>query len=116
MPAQSSVRWRLLVAFVGICAFALLAAAAGMYSFHQVAGVLERITEQRAPSALAALELSRQAERIVAAAPSLLTVRSQAQRQEVSAEISAEVRRLEKLLAEVKDRSGDASMLAAIEP
>jgi adenylate cyclase len=116
MSAKSSVRWRLLVAFLGICAFALLAAAAGMYSFHQVAGVLERITEQRAPSALAALELSRQAERIVAAAPTLLTVRAPAQRQEVSAAISGEVRRLEMLLVEVKDRSGDAGALAAIEP
>ena len=111
----TGVQWRLLVAFLGICAFTMLAATAGMYAFRQVAGVLERITEQRAPGALAALELSRQAERIVAAAPALLTVRSQAQRQQASATITAEVRDLGKLLSEIKERSVDAGALALIE-
>ena len=73
MPIQLSVRWRLLLAFLGISAFAVLAAATGTYAFRQMTNVLERITEQRVPSALAALDLSRQAERIVAAAPTLLT-------------------------------------------
>jgi hypothetical protein len=59
------VRGRLLLAFFGISAFAVLAAAAGMFSFLAVGDVLDRITQQRVPSALASLELSRQAERIV---------------------------------------------------
>jgi adenylate cyclase len=42
-----------------------------MYSFSEVGGVLGRITEERVPAALDSLELSRQAERIVAAAPKL---------------------------------------------
>ena len=91
MPVRLSVRWRLLLAFLGISAFAVLAAAAGTYAFRQMAYVIERITEQRVPSALTALDLSRQAERIVAAAPTLLSARSQAQYQEISATITAEV-------------------------
>ena len=65
---------RLLLAFLGISAFALIAAAAAIYSFSEVGGVLGRITEERVPAALDFLELSRQAERIVAAAPKLLAV------------------------------------------
>ena len=66
------VRGRLLLAFLGISAFAVIAAAAAMYSFDEVGKVLGRITQQRMPAALASLELSRQAERIVTAAPAFL--------------------------------------------
>ncbi len=115
MPVRLSVRWRLLLAFLGISAFAVLAAAAGTYAFRQMAYVIERITEQRVPSALTALDLSRQAERIVAAAPTLLSARSQAQYQEVSATITAEVDRLEMLLAQIRS-DVDPAMGTAIEP
>ncbi len=102
MLSRMSVRWRLLLAFFGISAFAVLAAATGTYAFRQMTHVIDRITEQRVPSALAALDLSRQAERIVAAAPTLLTARSQVQYQEISAAISMEVDRLEVLLAQIR--------------
>jgi signal transduction histidine kinase/CheY-like chemotaxis protein/HAMP domain-containing protein len=115
MPTRLSVRWRLLLAFLGISAFAVLAAAAGTYAFRQMAYVIERITEQRVPSALTALDLSRQAERIVAAAPTLLSARSQAQYQEISATITAEVDRLEMLLAQIRS-DVDPAMGPAIEP
>ena len=68
MPGPVGVRWRLLVAFLGISAFAVLAAAASMWAFLELGRVVERTTEERAPAALALLELSRQAERIAAAA------------------------------------------------
>jgi adenylate cyclase len=115
MRTWLSVRWRLLLAFLGISAFAVLSAAAGTYAFRQMAYVLERITEQRVPAALTALALSRQAERIVAAAPTLLTVRSQGQYREVSTVITAEVDGLEALLTRISG-TGDAAALAAIEP
>jgi signal transduction histidine kinase/CheY-like chemotaxis protein/HAMP domain-containing protein len=102
MSAPLSVRWRLLLAFLGISAFAVLAAAAGTYAFRRMTYVIERITEQRVPSALTALDLSRQAERIVAAAPTLLSAHSQGQYQEISATITAEVDRLETLLAQIR--------------
>ena len=47
------VRWRLLLAFLGISAFAVIAAAAAMYSFAEVGKLLGRITEERVPPALA---------------------------------------------------------------
>ena len=72
MRIQLSVRWRLLLAFLGISAFAVLAAATGTYAFRQVADVIERITRQHVPTSLVALDLSRQAERIVAAGSRLL--------------------------------------------
>jgi len=115
MPFYLSVRWRLLIAFLGISAFAVLAAATGTYAFRQMAHVIEQITEERVPSALVALDLSRQAERIVAAAPTLLTARSQAQYQEISIAITAEVERLEALLAQIQSDL-DSTTVAAMEP
>ena len=114
MPTRLSVRWRLLLAFLGISAFAVLAAGAGTYAFRQMAYVIERITEQRVPSALTALDLSRQAERIVAAAPTLLNARSQEQYREISAAIRTEVDHLEALLSR---SGGDVDpALSAMEP
>ena len=110
------VRGRLLLAFFGISAFAVLAAAAGMYSFSEVGKVLGRITEQRVPSALASLELSRQAERIVAAAPALLTVTTTAEHAEQSSRITGEVERLVALLTDLRGSASDAAVLEAIEP
>jgi hypothetical protein len=63
-----------MLAFSGISALVVVAAVAGMHSLERVGEALGRITEERVPSALASLELSRQAERIVAAAPALLAV------------------------------------------
>ena len=53
MPGPVSVRWRLLVAFHGISAFAVLAAAASMWALLELGQVVERTTEERAPAALA---------------------------------------------------------------
>jgi len=52
------VRGRLLLAFFGISAFAVLAAAAGIYASRQVGERLERI-DARVPQALSSLEVSR---------------------------------------------------------
>ena len=110
------VRGRLFMAFFGISAFAVLAAAAAMYSFSEVGQVLSRITQQRVPTALASLELSRQAERIVAAAPALLTVTTSAQHDEQSSRIAGEDELLGELLSDLKGSAIDASTLEAIEP
>src|SRR3954451_20652239 len=98
MGGSVSVRWRFLLAFLGISAFAVLAAAAAMWAFLQLGRVVERTTEQRAPAALASLELSRQAERIVAAAPALLAAGSETARAEVAAGIRAQLAGLQGLL------------------
>jgi adenylate cyclase len=110
------VRWRLLLAFFGISAFAVIAAAAAMYSFAEVGKLLARITEERVPPALASLELSRQAERIVTAAPAFLAATTRERHQEVSQAITAEVERLRDLLADLKGSAIAPGALAAVEP
>jgi signal transduction histidine kinase/HAMP domain-containing protein len=115
MRVQLTIRWRLLLAFLAMSLFALLAAATATYSFRQVAQMLERITEQRVPSALTALDLSRQAERIVAAAPTLLSTQTLDQYQAVSRVVTSEADHLETLLAQIKDDAIDPSVLASME-
>src|ERR687893_3300734 len=98
-----SIRRRFLLAFLGISAFAVLAAAAAKWAFLELGRVVARITEERAPAALASLELSRQAERIVAAAPALLAAGSEAARAEVASGIRAQLAGLEALLGRLRD-------------
>jgi signal transduction histidine kinase len=109
---RMGVRGRLLLAFLGISAFALIAALAAMYSFSTVGGVLGRITAERVPAALDSLELSRQAERIVAAAPKLLAVSTPDEQAAVSGEIADEVARLHQLQQGLEGRVDQASLAA----
>ena len=89
--ASMGVRGRLLLAFLGICMFSLVAAASGLYSLSQVGGALTKITEQRVPEALSWLELSRRVERVVRAAPALLVVKTDGERIKVSNEIASQI-------------------------
>lgn len=89
MSHRLGVRGRLVLAFFGVSAFVVLAAAAAIYSFLKVGGELDRITQKRVPAALTSLELSRQAEQIVAIAPTLLAATSAGQYQQVSGTVAA---------------------------
>ena len=109
------VRGRLLFAFFGISAFAVLATAGALYAFLELSQVLERVTERRAPSALASLELSRHAERIAATAPAVLASTSRVRHSEVSAAIGSEMTRLEELLAALKGATLTSGVVGEIE-
>ena len=87
-----------------------------MYSFAEVGKVLGRITQERVPSALASLELSRQAERIVTAAPAFLAATTRAQHQETSQDIAAEVGRLNELMGKLKGSAVAPEAMAAVAP
>ncbi|QIA23147.1 adenylate/guanylate cyclase domain-containing protein [Mesorhizobium sp. AA22] len=115
MLKRLGIRGRLLLAFFGISTFAVLATAAALYAFLEVGEVLDRITKDRVPSALASLQLSRQAERVAATAPAVLASTSKAQHNEVSAAIAAEMTRLEELLAALKGAKPGAAVVAEIE-
>ncbi|APO66509.1 sensor histidine kinase/response regulator hybrid protein [Rhizobium gallicum] len=115
MFERLGIRGRLLFAFFGISTFAVLATAAAVYAFLQVGGVVERITERRVPSALASLELSRQAERVAATTPAVLATTSTVQHNEVSAAIGVEMSRLEELLAALKGTAASTAAVAEIE-
>ena len=96
--ASMGVRGRLLLAFLGISMFSLIAAASGLYSLSQVGGALKKITEQRVPEALSWLELSRRVERVVRAAPALLLVKTDGARIKVSNEIAPQIAQIEQFL------------------
>ncbi|RWM23517.1 MAG: HAMP domain-containing protein [Mesorhizobium sp.] len=115
MLERLGIRGRLLLAFFGISAFAVLATAAALYAFLQVGDVVDRITRDRVPSALASLQLSRQAERVAAIAPAVLTSISKARHNEVSAAIGVEMTRLEELLAALKGAALETPAVAEIE-
>jgi class 3 adenylate cyclase len=115
MLERLGIRGRLLLSFSGISALAVLATAAALYAFLEVGQVVERITEQRVPSALASLQLSRQAERVAATAPSVLAATSEARHTEVSASVASEMARLEELLAALKGATLSTAPLAEIE-
>jgi signal transduction histidine kinase len=108
MPGPVGVRGRLLVAFLGISAFAVLAAAASMWALLVLDRVVERTTEERAPAALALLELSRQAERIATAASALLAAPNEAGRAKVAADIRTQLASLEAILAKLRGTSAPA--------
>jgi adenylate cyclase len=91
MIDRPGVRVRLLLAFFGISAFAVLAAAAAMYSFLKAGDALDRITLHRVPATVASQQLSRQAERIVAIAPSLLAIDTTQQHEQMSQRIATEL-------------------------
>ena len=108
MPKGVSVRGRLLFAFLGISAFAVLAAAASMWAFLELGRAVQRITEENAPAALASLELSRQAERIAAGAPALLAAPNETSRTKVVADIRTQLANLEAILAKLRDRNASS--------
>jgi class 3 adenylate cyclase/HAMP domain-containing protein len=115
MLERLGLRGRLLLAFLGISAFAVLGSAAAIYSFVEVGKVLERIIQRRVPSTLASLELSRQVERVVAVAPTLLTVTTSTQYEEVSARIASDMEHLGTSLNDLKGASIEGAVLQPID-
>jgi phosphoglycerate-specific signal transduction histidine kinase len=105
------VRGRLLLAFFGISAFAVLGAGAALYSFREIDGSLGLITQRRIPVVVQSQELSRHAERITAAAPALLTVTSQTEKDEWAHGISIEVNTLNELLAQLRQGGVESAAL-----
>jgi len=113
--ASMGVRGRLLLAFLGICMFSLIAAASGLYSLSQVGGALNKITEQRVPEALSWLEMSRRVEKVVRAAPALLVVKTFSARLEVSNEIASQIAQVEPFLQRSKSYETEDEKAATAE-
>lgn len=109
-----NVRGRLFAAFLGISAFAVIAAGAALYAFDQAGTVLSQITKERLPPALSALALARQAERVVATTPAMLSAASDTERQEAYDRISTEVSALNSLLTELDDSAPLVKQLVSV--
>jgi adenylate cyclase len=115
IQSRLGVRGHLLLAFFGISAFAVLGAGAALYSFREIDDSLGLITQRRIPVVVQSQELSRHAERITAAAPALLTVASQTEKDEWARGISIEVDTLNELLAQLRQGGVESAALHLLE-
>jgi adenylate cyclase len=70
------LRERLLLSFIVISSFAVIAAVVGNYAFYAIGKALHQVTEESVPPAIATLELAQSTERIIAGGPALLAVTS----------------------------------------
>ena len=114
VPFRLGVASRLLLAFLGISGVAVVAAGVAIFSFRDIGDVLDRITARRVPAALALQEVSRQAERIVSAAPTLLAAATPADHTESSRKIAAEMQELAALLEGLENRGADGVALGSM--
>jgi phosphoglycerate-specific signal transduction histidine kinase len=94
----------------------VLGAGVAFYSFHRIDDALALITQRRVPVALTSQELSRHAERILAAAPELLTATTSDEKAQWSVRISSEVKVLTSLLANLRNAGYESSELVWLEP
>jgi hypothetical protein len=111
---RSSFRWRLLLAFFGVSTFAILGGAVAIYALSKVENVLLHITDHSVPSVLVSLQLSRDAERLVSAAPVLLTSSSQDEHQQQASKIRNDIAHLNDVLDSLKQYHFDASVIDQI--
>jgi signal transduction histidine kinase len=114
VPSRLGVANRLLLAFLGISGLALVGAAVAIFSFRDIGHALDRITAKRVPAALASVEVSRQAERIVSAAPALLSAAKPADHTESSQRMGAEMQELAALLEGLEHRGADGVALSSM--
>jgi signal transduction histidine kinase/HAMP domain-containing protein len=108
------VRACLILAFVGISGFAVLATVAAMYSFQRVQTLLDKITEERVPTALTAQELSSRVGRTLAETPTLLAAGTPVERSQIWTRISAEIEAIDGLLLLLRKRGFPADTLASL--
>ena len=111
VPSRLGVANRLLLAFLGISGLAVVGAAVAIFAFRDIGHALDRITAKRVPAALASVGVSRQAERIVSAAPALLSAATPAEHTESSQRIGAEMQELAALLEGLEHRGADGAAL-----
>jgi adenylate cyclase len=114
ISSRLGVRASLILAFVGISGFAVLATLAAMYSFQVVQTLFDEITEERVPTALAAQELSSRVGRILAETPGLLAADTPAERSRLWSRIGAEIEAIDNLLGDLRRKRFPAGNLAPL--
>ena len=113
-PGRFGVRAKLLLAFLSITTFAVLAAIAAVYALVKIGGAFDLITEERVPGALVAQELSREAERLVAVGPAMLSSTSLEEQEQLSEEMYAVSDRVAELLEELEKTGVDPESVNSI--
>jgi len=108
------LRERLLLAFIAISGFAVVAAVVGNYAFYAIGHSLGQVTEKSVPSAIASLELAQRAERIIAAGPVLLSAANSEDFTAASAQLDRELQAAGRQLSELPGQGLTADQLIQI--
>jgi adenylate cyclase len=98
---RSGLRQRLLLSFITISGFAVVAAVVGNYAFYAIGEALHQLTEISVPPAIATLEFAQRTERIVAAGPALLAAANNTELDNTSTTVEQEVKEAAQLLNEL---------------
>lgn len=106
----------MLIAFFGISGLAVVVATAALISFSSVGQVLELITQTHVPAVIKTIEISRQAERIVAAAPSLQAAESATERAATSKSIFAQLESLKETLTNLRNQANGSDAANTLAP
>jgi signal transduction histidine kinase/methyl-accepting chemotaxis protein len=92
------LRQRLLLSFIAISGFAVVAAMVGNYAFYAIGEAFHQVTEKSVPPAIATLEFAQSTERIVAAGPALLAANTKSEVASNSRAAEQEVKEASRLL------------------
>ncbi len=108
------LRGRLLLAFIAISLFVVVAAAAGLYALREVERSLDRITAETLPVALDARELLRKSEKIVAIGPALVSASNAKEAEALTSRVRDEQADLSTILARLSGANLDPGALDEI--
>jgi signal transduction histidine kinase len=109
------LRGRLLLAFVAISSFAVIAAVVGTYAFYAIGEALHEVTERSVPPAIATLELAQRSERIVAAGPALLAATNADEFASAAAALDQELKEAGRLLPTLRSQGLTSGEVIEIE-
>ena len=113
--AGYGLRERLLLAFIAISGFAVVAAGVGNYAFYAIGEALRQVTENSVPPAIATLELAQRTERIVAAGPALLAATNSAEFTSTFSAVEEELENAARLLNDLPEKGLTAIKLIEIQ-
>jgi adenylate cyclase len=108
------LRGRLLLSFIAITGFAVVAAVVGNYAFYAIGQSLRQVTEKSVPPAIAALELAQSTERIIGAGPALLGATNSEDFTAVSSALDREVKEASRQLSALPGQGLSAETLTEI--
>src|SRR3984893_18459907 len=109
------LRERLLLSFIAISAFAVVAAVVGNYAFYAIGQALRQVTEKSVPPAIATLEFAQRTERIVAAGPALLAATDNAEFAGASSAVEQELKEAAQLLNDLPEKGVTVEKLIEIQ-
>ncbi len=98
------LRGRLLLSFIAISGFAVIAAIVGNYAFYAIGNALHDMTEKSIPPAIVSLELAQRTERILAVGPTLLGVSSAEELVTATSALDQEFKEAAQLISELSSK------------